>query len=369
LPPHEAPRGLRILALVTDGFGARGGIGQYNRDLLRAWSASPEVERVIVLPRAGGGEAPPDRVVQHPARASRLRYVLTSLALLWREGPFDVVFCGHLHMAPWAALLARLAGARLWLQLHGIEAWQRPSQPLRRAAERADLVTCVSRHTRRLFLGWARNEPSTVKVLPNTVEPRFAPGPADPGLRERLGLTGHRVLLTVGRLAASERYKGHDVVLGALGALKDEMPQLVYVIAGDGDDLPRLRSAAQALGVADRVRFAGFFDDAQLPALYRSADVFVMPSTGEGFGIVFLQALACGVPVVGGDADGSRDPLRDGRSGGLVDARSVEAVAAGVRAALAGAQPAREPEAFRFPRFQAQVAALTAALPTGGSTR
>ena len=233
---------------------------------------------------------------------------------------------------------------------------------VRWAAERAELVTCVSRYTRRRFLSWARLAPETVRVLPNTVEPRFSPGPQDAALRSRLRVEGRQVLLTVGRLAASERYKGHDVVLRALAQLQAAMPDLVYVIAGDGDDLPRLQALASSLRVADRVRFAGYFEDAQLPALYRSADLFVMPSTGEGFGIVFLQALACGLAVVGGDADGSRDPLRDGADGLLVDAASPDHVAGAIRAALQDGRRGAEPVAFRFARYQAQVAALTASL-------
>lgn len=368
LPP-ETPAGLtpgadglRVLALLTDGFGASGGIGQYNHDLLRAWSGSPAVGAVVVLARSGAANSALDKVVLTRVRPARWRYVWTSLALLLRRGPFDVVFCGHLHMVPLAAVLARLCGAKLWLQLHGIEAWERPGALRRWAAEQADLVTCVSRFTRRRFLGWARTAPTRARVLPNTVESRFERGEPDAGLRRQLSLQGHTVLLTVGRLSASERYKGHDTVLRALVALRPSMPGLVYVIAGDGDDLPRLQALADTLGVAPQVRFAGHHDDTRLPALYRSADLFVMPSTGEGFGIVFLQALACGLPVIAGDADGARDPLRDGAEGQLVPARSVDAVVGAIRAALAGRHPAREPAQFRFERYQAQVAALTQAM-------
>lgn len=365
MPSHETAQALRILALVTDGFGSRGGIGQYNRDLLRAWAASPALGSALVLPRTGGDEAPPPHVTQLAARRSRWAYAASACRAAATEGPFDIVFCGHLHMAPLAAGLARSAGAHLWLQLHGIEAWERPSAVVRRAAERAALVTCVSRYTRQRFLRWARIEPEAVRVLPNTVEARFTPGPPDPALQARLGLGGKQVLLTVGRLSASERYKGHDVVLRAIAQMQDAMPELVYVIAGDGDDRPRLQALAASLGVASRVRFAGFFDDAQLPDLYRTADLFVMPSTGEGFGIVFLQALACGLGVVAGDADGSRDPLRDGADGTLVDARSPEAVAEAIRTGLAQGRRAPAPAAFGFVQYQAQVAALTASLYAG----
>ena len=119
-------------------------------------------------------------------------------------------------MAPLAALISRLAGTPVWLQIHGIEAWQRPSLLQRWAAEHAQLVTAVSRHTRRQFLTWANCPPEKVRVLPNTVDERFTPGPKPETLLDRHNLRGKRILLTVSRLAASERYKGHDRVIRAV---------------------------------------------------------------------------------------------------------------------------------------------------------
>jgi phosphatidylinositol alpha-1,6-mannosyltransferase len=321
--------GSRILALVTDAYGAGGGIAQYNRDLLAALSEASAVDKVVVLPRNGvavtGGL--PDKVRLFAAYPGRIRYAANAIMTTRRDGPFDLVFCGHLFMAPLAALISKLTGAPVWLQIHGIEAWQRPRRLQRWATERAHLVTAVSRHTRRLFLGWANCAPETVKVLPNTVEERFSPGPKSEALIERYDLRGKKVLLTVSRLAVSERYKGHDRVIQAVAELSAQHPELVYVIAGDGDDRPRLERLARDLGVADRVRFVGYVLDDDLPDLYRTADLFVMPSTGEGFGIVFLQALACGVPVIGGGNDGSRDPLRDGFDGEMLTTNEVNELA------------------------------------------
>lgn len=366
--PPETVRTPALLALLTDGFGSRGGIGQYNRDLLRALSESGGCASIVVLPRTGdaAADAPPARVQQLPARAGKLPYAAQALRTA-ATGRFDVVFCGHLHMAPLAALVAQLSGARLWLQLHGIEAWAPPSALVQQAVRRADLTTCVSRHTRRRFLAWARLEPHTVKVLPNTVEPRFTPGPASGELRARLDLAGRRVLLTVSRLAAAERYKGHDAVLRALALLLPQHPDLAYVVAGDGDDLPRLRQRAQELGVAHAVRFAGYVPDEELPGLYRAADVFVMPSSGEGFGIVFLQALASGVPVVAGDADGSRDPLRDGTEGELVPAHEVPQLAAAILRRLGQRGVAGSADRFAPAVFGRQAARLAATLFTGAA--
>ena len=121
-------------------------------------------------------------------------------------------------MAPLAALIARLKGAKLLMQAHGIEAWPRPSRLQRAAVEAADLVLCVSRYTRAAVLGWADLAPERVLVVPNTVGEAFTPGESS-SLRKELGLEGKRVLLTVGRMDARERYKGHDRVIAALSTL------------------------------------------------------------------------------------------------------------------------------------------------------
>jgi phosphatidylinositol alpha-1,6-mannosyltransferase len=351
------------LALVTDAFGGRGGIAQYNRDLLAALAASGTVDEVVVLTRqAEPGVAGPPGVVQLPGRPSRLAFVFAACSLALRRKRFDVIFCGHLFMMPLAAVLGRFSGKPVWLQLHGIEAWERPGRVLRWAAEQASLVTAVSRYTRTRFLAWAGVAPESVKVLPNTVEERFAPGPKPEGFLARHGLLGRKVLLTVSRLSAAERYKGHEQVLRALAKQGGARADWAYVVAGDGDDRARLERAAQALGVSQLVRFIGHVPDSELPDVFRAADVFVMPSSGEGFGIVFLQALACGIPVISGDADGSRDPMQDGRNGLLVPPGDVDALACALDAVLERGHAPAAAAASAFDRRH--FAALAARLAT-----
>lgn len=349
--------GLRILALVTDAYGSGGGIAQYNRDLFRALGQSDAVHEVVVVTRNGKAETGdvPAKIRQLTARTGRLSFTAQAISTASRQGRFDIIFCGHLYMAPLAALLSKLTGAPLWLQIHGIEAWQRPKRLQHWAAERAQLVTAVSRHTRRLYLNWANCTPETVKVLPNTVDERFSPGPKPETLLNRHQLQGRKVLLTVSRLAASERYKGHDRVIKAMAELRDAHPYLIYVVAGDGDDRQRLEKFAQELGVADQVRFIGYVPDNELPDIFRVADVFVMPSTGEGFGIVFLQALASGIPSIGGEKDGSRDPLRDGLDGALVCTKGTVDLANEISTMLEKGRPTGLRDIFGRTNFQTMV--------------
>jgi phosphatidylinositol alpha-1,6-mannosyltransferase len=222
-------------------------------------------------------------------------------------------------MAPLAAIVARVLSAKLWIQLHGIEAWEPYSRFHARSLRKADLLTAVSRYTRRRALAWLALEPHKLRVLPNTVDKRFTPGPKRGDLVDRHGLKGRKVLLTVSRLVADERYKGHDRVIRALPAVLRSQPNVVYVIAGDGDDRRRLEGLAETEGVSSAVCFIGQIAGSELLDYYRLADVFVMPSTGEGFGIVFLEASAVGLPVIGGNRDGSVDALAEGELGRLVD--------------------------------------------------
>ena len=328
---------VRILALVGDCYGARGGIARYNQDLFESLAAGGA--ELLVLPRLGNAArlALPAGIRQWPPIFNRPLYSLVSLWAAWRHRPIDVVFCGHVFMAPLAWALARLFTARYWLQTHGIDIWTPRSGFKRSAIEAADLVTAVSRVTRRRLLEWTDLAPDQVRVLPNTVRDIFAPGTAAPDYRARLGVADGPVILTVGRLASTERSKGHEAIFGLLPALRQRFHSLVYLIAGEGDDLPRLKQRARDLGLeGDTVRFLGYVPDGELPDLYRLSDLFVMPSSTEGFGIVYLEAAACGLRVVGGASDGSADAIQDPRVGTTVDPDDGEALLAAIVAGLEG---------------------------------
>ena len=312
---------LRVLALVTDGFGGSGGIAQYNRDLMSALAAEETVGEIIVLPRFT--TTSPDRVPPKIKQASPIAavalYVAHAIRILFQRHPIGLVFCGHLYMAPLAAVVSKLARAPMWLQLHGIEAWNRPSRLVRWSAEQSTIVTTVSRYTRRRFIGWADYEPNSVLVLPNTFGQHFTPGEENISMKAKFGLKGKRFLLTVSRLSKQDGYKGHAKIIECLPALIAEIENLAYVIVGDGDLRTELVNLAKTHGVGKAVIFLKRVESNVLRDLYRAADIFIMPSTREGFGIVFLEALACGTPVIAGDWAGARDPLQDGRLGVLTD--------------------------------------------------
>jgi glycosyltransferase involved in cell wall biosynthesis len=190
-------------------------------------------------------------------------------------------------------------------------------------------------------------------ITPNCIEPsKFGPGPKPAYLLQRYGLTGRRVLLTLGRLSAAERYKGIDDVLELMPSLVQEMPDLVYLVVGDGDDRARFQSKASALRMDRNVVFAGYIKEEEKADHYRLADTFVMAGRGEGFGIVFLEAMACGIPVVASKADASQEAVLDGRLGLLADPDRPREIRSAIISALnRPRQLQKELEYFSFERF------------------
>jgi len=317
-----------MLALVSDAFGGRGGIAQYNRDFFSAAVAGTAIDAVNILPRfAPDNFILPEKIRQASPGTTRIGYILRAL-IMAVSGNADIVFCGHINLAPLAALVARLSGAKLIVQVHGIEAWQAPAKYHRLAVESADLVLCVSRYTRGRLLSWAAIDPERVAVLPNTVSEVYSPGDGE-ALRASWGLVGKTVMLTVARMDVEERYKGHERIIEALSSLPGSV---VYVVLGDGNDMDRVKAVAREAGVADRVLFKGHVTKDTLVEAYRMADLYVMPSTGEGFGIAFLEAMASGTPALGLAVAGACDALADGELGMMVPEKNF---ATGLNDALA----------------------------------
>jgi glycosyltransferase involved in cell wall biosynthesis len=342
--------GLRVLMVLTDGFGGVGGIAKFNRDFLRALDACSSVQRVHALPRILSEpiqEPIPESVIYDRAAArGKLAFMLRLAVYAWRGGPIDMLICGHVNLLPAAWLVARLCGARLVLIVHGVEAWNPSRKILAKClVHRVDALIAVSKYSAERLTHWSKLPMERAFILPNCVDlDRFRPQHRDAGLIERYGLQSSKVIMTVGRLASEERYKGFDQVIDLMPQLIKRFPSLKYMIVGEGSDRRRLEKKVEALGLSDRVIFAGHVPESEKIAHYNLADVYVMPSTGEGFGIVLLEAVSCGVPVVGSCVDGSREALLDGQLGRLVDPSNLLALLDAVASALKDGKPAERIE-------------------------
>ncbi len=333
---------MQLLALLTDAFGGRGGIAKFNRDLCRALTADPLAAQVTALPRVAPVEPIenlPLRVTYHSdASGSRLAYVWSVIRQTFnvQRSTFNAVICGHINLLPVAALASGLQGAPVILILHGIDAWTpHDSGLVRTLLPQVDTFVTVSQCTKDRFLEWAPLRAEQGHVIPDCIDlDAYSPGPKRKELLDRYDLHDRTILLTLGRLDSDEQYKGHDEILEVLPYLAEEIPDVAYLVCGDGDDRPRLERKAERLGVADRTVFAGYVPEEEKEDHYRLADAFVMPGRGEGFGIVYLEAMACGVPVVASSVDASREAVRDGQLGAVVDPDDPEDIKQGVYRAL-----------------------------------
>lgn len=319
-------------------FAQEGGIQSYVKDVFRAYAAivqnNPQLRSQIFLLRDESGCENPfasERMQFHylktiPAWRGRLKLVLSLGQSLWKNRP-QQVFCGHINLAPLVRLYCRALGIPYTVLTYGKEVWQTLPPSQRRALQEASAIWTISRYSRDRLCAANDIAPEKVSILPCIVDgDQFTPAPKPSKLIEQYGLQDTLVLMTVARLWSGDIYKGVDVTLRALPAILKVFPQVKYLIIGRGDDRPRLAQLAIDLGVSDRVIFAGFVASEALADHYRVADAYIMPSQ-EGFGIVYLEAMACGIPALSGDADGSADPLQDGKLGWQVPHRDPEAVA------------------------------------------
>lgn len=323
---------LRIVMLVGDAFGGFGGIAKFNRDFLTALGESGHVEHLRVLPRTISEPiepaVPPSIIFERAAAASRWAYAWRVLACLLRRDRIDVVVCGHRNLLPLAFVLALLRRACLVLVVHGVEAWT-PSagRVLNWLSARIDALLSVSQVSAERFCKWSGFPLDQAVILPNCVDlAHFKAGPKDPALVARYGLGVGKVIMTVGRMLSNERYKGFDQILDLMPRLLVRFPGIKYLVVGDGSDRARLEAKVVRMNIADHVVFAGRIAEADKVLHYNLANAYVMPSWGEGFGIVLIEALACGVPVVGSSVDGSHDALLGGELGRLANPADADAV-------------------------------------------
>lgn len=343
-------RSVRHVFVFLEIFSCEGGIQSYVKDILRAYdeavvSDGQQRAQADVLLLRDGPHCPNPWTQSaafrfHYLKSSvpqwgRLRLAIALLKVLLQHRP-QRVFCGHIKLAPLVRSLCQLTGTPYTVLTYGKEVWEPLAPRSQQALQQADTVWTISRYSRDRACIANHLNPQQFRMVPCAVDGAlFTHGPKSAELLTRYGLANARVLMTVARLWSGDIYKGVDVTIRALPAILSAFPDVKYLVIGRGDDQPRLARLAADMGVADQVIFAGFVPTEDLVDHYRLADAYVMPSQ-EGFGIVYLEALACGVPVLAGDADGSADPLQDGRLGWQVPHRDPEAVAAACCEILAG---------------------------------
>ena len=270
--------------------------------------------------------------------------VLSKVAKIVIRHNVKIICIGELITGGWLAAPCKyLLGRRIIAYIHGEEittrmpGWRLPKRR-KHYLKVSDSVVAVSAFTRDALLNQMGIERSKVHLIYNSVDPeKFFPQPKDRDLESHYGLREHRVLLSVGRLV--ER-KGIDRVLQALPPVLQRHPDIHYLVVGDGPYRSDLERIARDAGVSEHVTFAGALEDKEIAKHYALCDIFLLPNREtadgdtEGFGLVFLEANACGKPVIAGRAGGVVDAVQDGYNGLTVDGNDTSAITAAILSLL-----------------------------------
>jgi glycosyltransferase involved in cell wall biosynthesis len=332
-PELDAPGGVqragRHLAAVLTDFAASRGM----ECRLLSLNDTPELHRMTV----GGRE-----FVFTGCEREKGRFTAAAMRAARRRG--KLVIAGHPNLAPITQAM-RIAAPKLKTIVctHGIEVWEPLSVLRRRALRHANLILAPSHSTAEQVIQQQRVEAQRVRVLPWALDPQFeAILKASTQTAAPRQFPAGRVVLTVGRLLASERYKGMDTLITALPRLLTRWPELQLVVAGQGDDQPWLEELAEQNGVNRHVHFLSGLSYRGLAACYNACEIFALPSAGEGFGLVYLEAMACGKPVIGGAHGGAPEVVEDGVTGYLVQHGDPGQLATSIETLLADPALARE---------------------------
>lgn len=243
----------------------------------------------------------------------------------------DVIIISHINMAM-IGLLAKLINSKceVWLVAHGIEIWRPVSLARKMFLKKCDKIICVSSFTKREVVRIHKVNTDKCVVLNNVID-SFMPAPlgfSKPRyLQQKYNLADDdKVLFTLTRLATTEQYKGYEQVIKVLPAIRNAFPKVKYVLSGQYDEAEELRvkQLAKKHRVEDIVIMTGFVSEPELADHFLMADLFVLPSKKEGFGIVFIEAISFGLPVVCGNVDGSMDAVRNGELGKAVNPDNLD---------------------------------------------
>lgn len=238
----------------------------------------------------------------------------------------DVVILSHINLLSIAYLIKRFSPkTKVYLIAHGIEIWRKLPEAKLRALKRLDKILAVSEFTKEKIIFEHNISDSKIEILNNCLDP-FYYFPSDftkpTELLKRYHLKKENtVIMCLSRLSSSEKYKGYDNVIKILPNLIEKNPELIFVLAGKADveEQQRLKKLIAEYKIKNHVKLIGFIDEAEISDHFLLADIFVMPSKKEGFGIVFIEAMASGLKVIAGNKDGSVDALANGKLGKLID--------------------------------------------------
>jgi len=358
LPAKALDTRSAVLGTITQERG-HGGIARVS---VLIWRAMEELvgnnRHVVALLKHSG----------RPARMEKLRFAWEVVGMQWR-GEVKWILFDHLRTAAVQNLVPRSRRAPYAIFLHGVEVWC-PLSPRQKRALRSATIRIANSHFTAKRVAQTHPDIGSIEVCPLALLEDTASWEApqtetvDSGLINRVGRSA---VLIVGRMSSLERYKGHDQLIAAWPMVRRFAPDAQLIITGTGDDVPRLQAAAAQTGCGEAILFAGRVTDATLDMLYGHAAVFAMPGRGEGFGLVYLEAMCHGLPCIAGTQDAAPEIVEQGKTGFLVDPDNIQELAETIiqllenpllRKQMGEAGLRRSKTCFTFDQFKARFSSV-----------
>lgn len=326
-------KSLLFLNLVT--FRQTGGIEKVNRAVLKAFndlaSEDPNFHFEAISAYDSDHQVDPRFISpkrSHNCGGSKFNFLIKTIQIVFK---YDRVLLGHINLLPLMFPFKILSPSKkIYLYAYGIDVWNLSNFQKKLIQWVNPTIISISHFTsakiKEQFQGFTPN----IKRITPCLDP-FLVVPSD--LKKQTGKFNSDkdrfVLLALSRLSAAEKYKGYDRTILALAKIKNSLPNFLYIIAGkaDSEERDRVQEIINKSGLQNNVLLTGFIDDKDISELFLSADLFVMPSQSEGFGITFIEAGLYGLTNIAGNIDGSRDALLDGKLGELINPNDIDAIA------------------------------------------
>ncbi len=328
---------MKILFL-TPGCFDKGGISRYSRYQIRALRELFGDENVRVLSLLGPSSDSFEeefKVFYHTNGNiwwEQMKFVVqtTKQVIAWRP---DIIHIAHVNFSGFAKVVASLCGAKTVLNIYGLEVWSGLSLDASYGLKKVDHVISDCHYTASFVEQESLRSKGSTFVIWDCVDlDRFYPAEPDPAIISKYNLPDpsvHFVVMALGRLSKAATHKGYDRLIWVFSLFARQNPNARLVIAGKGDHKDFYEQLVREAGIEKEVRFTGMIDEADLPALYRCASVFSLVSDrgngrGEGIPLTPLEAMACGIPVIVGNHDGSQEAVQDNLNGTVIDPFNLE---------------------------------------------
>ena len=323
-----------VLFINLAAFSLTGGIEKFNKCFLKAlWKLSQENDWKVASYSLYDSSSEEKYFPEKKYKGFNQKKIAFVLQSVLQARKYDQVIFGHINLAI-AGLLIKFIfpSKKLILITHGIEVWKPLKGIQKLFINKVDEILTASNFTKNKLCTIQKINPDKISLFYNTIDPYFTiPKSFDKpvSLQKRYQVNENDfVLFTLTRLSGTEKYKGYDIVVNCLPELLKTIPSIKYIIGGKYDKVEKQRmdDLIKKLHLENIVQIAGFLKDEEICDHYQLANIFIMPSKGEGFGIVFIEAAICGSQIIAGNLDGSVDALQNGKLGILVNPSSEKEI-------------------------------------------